>query len=111
MIVHIRDMTDCIIVFNLSSIVVQLDLTETFHLMNNLTDRNKNPLVRLLSSRNPNIVGQVLNSVSQQLNRMNNQTIEEAISSNYSIKYSQKSILLIIRWNSIDKYFNIIITK
>lgn len=83
LIVHIRDMADCNIAFNLSSIVVQLDLTETFNLMNNLTNRNKNPLVRLLSSRNPNIVGQVLSSVSQQLNQMNKQTIEEATSSNY----------------------------
>jgi hypothetical protein len=52
--------------------------------MNNLANPNGNSLVLLLSSGDQNIVGQVISSVSQQLNTMNNQTINQAVSNGIS---------------------------
>lgn len=83
LIVHIRDMADCITVSNLTSIHIQSDLTFIENLINHLDQANENPLIDLLSTGNPNTIGQVLNSVSQQLNTMNNQTIEQARSSKF----------------------------
>lgn len=83
MIVYIRDTADCVTVYNLSSMVIQSDLTETLNLMNNIADSSTNPLIMLLSSGNQNKVGQVISSVSQQLNTMNDQTTDEVISSKY----------------------------
>ena len=83
LIVHIRDTADCVTVYNLSSMIVQSDLTGTLNLMNNIADSSTNPLILLLSSGNQNMAGQVISSVSQQLNTMNNQTIDQVISSKY----------------------------
>jgi hypothetical protein len=44
-----------------------------------------NPIVQLLASGNQNIVGQVLTSISQQFNRMNDDMVDNAISSNASL--------------------------
>ena len=86
MIVHIQDTADCVTVYNLSSIFVRSDSNETLNLMNNITNSSANPLTQLLASRNQNIVGQVISSLSQQLNTMNNQTIDRVISSKYAIR-------------------------
>ena len=40
-----------------------------------------NPIVQLLAGGDQNTVGQVLTSLSQQFNQMNNQSIENAVSS------------------------------
>jgi hypothetical protein len=70
--------------YNLSSINVQSDLTNTIDLMNNLANPSSNSLVQLLSSGNQNTVGQVMSSLSQQFNTMNNQTINQAVSNGIS---------------------------
>ena len=85
LVVHIRDTADCVTVYNLSSIIVQSDSTAILNLMSNTLDSSANPLVQLLSSRNPDTVGQVISSISQQLNTMNNQAINQVISSRYGI--------------------------
>jgi len=41
---------------------------------------NNNPIVRLLASGNQNTVGQILTSLSQQFNQMNNQSLDKAVS-------------------------------
>jgi hypothetical protein len=45
------------------------------------TDRNNNPLVQLLSSGSQNTVGQVISSISQEFNKMNNENVDKAVSS------------------------------
>jgi hypothetical protein len=45
------------------------------------TDRNTNPLVQLLSSGSQNTIGQVINSISQEFNKMNEENIDKAVSS------------------------------
>jgi hypothetical protein len=45
------------------------------------TDRNNNPLVQLLSSEDQNTVGQVISSISQEFNKMNNENVDKAVSS------------------------------
>lgn len=93
LVVHIRDTADCITVYNLSSMIVQSDLTEMLNLMNNIADSSTNPLALLLSSGNQNIVGQAISSVSQQLNTMNDETIDEVTSSKCCMILSPQSSL------------------
>ena len=86
--VRIRDNFGCIVQVNLSTVTVRAE-TE---MINDLIDQiqtsqqnlNHHSLVRLLSSRSQNMVSQVLNSLSVELNRMTDDNLEEAISSNYS---------------------------
>jgi hypothetical protein len=47
-----------------------------------------NPVVQLLSSGNQNTVGQVISSVSQQFNKMNSESINNAVSSNVEFYHS-----------------------
>ena len=88
LIVDIRDTTDCVTVYNLSSVIVQANSIETLNLIDNSTNSSSSPLTQLLATRNQNTVGQVISSVSQQLNTMNNQTIDQVISSKFSIEIS-----------------------
>ena len=44
-----------------------------------------NPIIQLLASGNQNIVGQVLTSISQQFNQMNNDLVDKAVSSKSSL--------------------------
>ena len=81
LVVHIRDMADCLTVYNLSFVEIESDSTLIDNLISNFDKSNENPLTEYLSSGNQNIVGQILNSASQQINSINNQTIEQAISS------------------------------
>ena len=86
LVIFIRDRLDCATQWNLSSISVLPDSTD----LNNLIDRlssssngsTTNPSVRLLSAGNTNTVGQLINSLSQQLNQMNNENLNNALSSN-----------------------------
>jgi hypothetical protein len=83
--VDIRDELDCITEYNMSSVTVTPDSTGINDLMNNIQSSsnaiNSNPIVRLLASGNQNTVGQILTSLSQQFNQMNNQNLDQAISS------------------------------
>ncbi|CAF3897839.1 unnamed protein product [Rotaria sordida] len=80
LIVHIRDTLDCVREFNLMSINVELDPKRTGDLINQLQSKTTNPIIQLLSSGNQNIVGQVITSLSQQFNQMNNESVNKAVS-------------------------------
>ena len=82
LVVHIRDTADCVTVYNLTSIIVQSDsIFIDYFINNNLNQSTENPLTNLLSNANQNTIGQTLTSLSHQLNTMNNQSIEQALSS------------------------------
>ncbi|CAF1302442.1 unnamed protein product [Adineta ricciae] len=81
--VHIRDSLDCVTEYNLSSVTVLSDLTGINDLVNSIQSSSDNsansPLLQLLASGNPNTVGQILSSVSQQFNKINNESVNKAV--------------------------------
>lgn len=98
MIIHIRDALDCVQEVNIPLMMVSLDSQELNNFMNTFqtssTSLTKNPLVRLLYSGNQNVIGQVLTSLSQEFNQMNNENINTAISSKFSwISFSNSNSL------------------
>jgi hypothetical protein len=84
--IFIRDTLNSIVEFNMSSISVVLDSAVMTNLINNLQSSSNtitnNPIVQLLAGGNQNTVGQVIISLSQQSNQINNQNIENATSGN-----------------------------
>ena len=88
-VIYIRDLLDCIIEVNMSSIYVIVNSDEINNLISSLEDSssqiNNNQFVRLLSSRNQNVVGQILTSLSQEFNNINTENIDNAISSKSNI--------------------------
>ena len=78
LIVFIRDRRDCLTQWNSTSVSVLPDPTDLNNLINNLAGSS----VRLLSAGNTNTVDQVINSLSQQLNQMNTENLDNAVSSN-----------------------------
>ncbi|CAF4112645.1 unnamed protein product, partial [Adineta steineri] len=87
--IYVRDLLDCVTQVNMSSINVVQNSTEINSLIVNLQSFENgitnNEIVQLLSSGNQNIVGQVITSLSQQLNQMNSQSIDKAISNGISV--------------------------
>ncbi|CAF4198666.1 unnamed protein product, partial [Adineta steineri] len=81
--VHIRNQFDCVTEFNLSSVTVMPDLVGLTDFMNNIQNLSseliRNPITQLLGSQNQNVVGQLIISLSQQLNKMNNENIDTTI--------------------------------
>ncbi|CAF5043887.1 unnamed protein product, partial [Rotaria sp. Silwood1] len=79
MIVQIRDSYDCIAEWNISSIVVIMDMKPLISLIKGLhgssEEINNNPLIRLLASGNQNTMGQIITLISQEFNKMNIQNI------------------------------------
>ena len=69
----------------MSSIHVRPDSLGIADLMSSLQSSSNgltnNPIVQLLAGGDQNTVGQVLTSISQQFNQMNNRSIENAVSS------------------------------
>lgn len=84
-IIYIRDLLDCIAYVNMTSITVKVDTQQINNLLNTLQNSsvqiNNNQFIQLLSSGNQNLVGQLTTSLSQQFNNMNNENIDNAISS------------------------------
>ncbi|CAF3969202.1 unnamed protein product, partial [Adineta steineri] len=84
LIVYIRDTLHCIAQFNLSSVNVIPDLVGITNLVNNIQNLSSgittNPIVQLLAAENQNVVAQLIISLSQELNKMNNDNIDKAIS-------------------------------
>ena len=82
---HIRDTLDCVTEFNLSSVVVVPDIGEINSLVDTLQNSSipitNNPLVRILASCNQNTISQVMSSLSQEFNKINSQTIGNAVAS------------------------------
>ena len=84
--VQIRDSLDCVTVWNLSAISVTTDSAGISDLLAALQmpttgALSNNPLVQLLSSGNQNTVGQIVGSLSQEFNKMNAQSLQNAVSS------------------------------
>jgi hypothetical protein len=103
LIVNIRDQLDCITEYNMSSVVVLPDSEGIDDLINSLPNQlTNNRIVQLLASGNQNTVGQVLISLSQQLNKMNLENLDEAVSSRVSIFISirEKNLFSFNRWNT-----------
>jgi hypothetical protein len=77
---------ECVTELNLSSVVVISDLGQMNNLIDSLQNSNNaitnNPLVQMLASGNQNTVGQVISSLSQEFNKINSQTIANAVTSN-----------------------------
>ncbi|CAF4055669.1 unnamed protein product, partial [Adineta steineri] len=84
-VISIRDLLDCVVEVNMSSVDVIVDSVGINDLMTSLqTSPNalpNNPIVQLLSSGNQNTVGQILTAISQQFNQLNSENIDQAISS------------------------------
>ena len=80
---RIRDRLGVIAEFNMSSVIVLPDTEAISNLMDTFqsSSTNNNPLVELLVGGNVNTVGQVISSVSQILNEINNQNVNRAKSS------------------------------
>ncbi|CAF4346396.1 unnamed protein product, partial [Adineta steineri] len=87
--IYISDTFDCITEFNISSIIVTTDSSDITDLINALQSPTtglliNNPIIQLLSTGNQNTVGQILSSLSQQLNEINADALENAISNGIS---------------------------
>ena len=82
-IVQIRDTLDCTTEWILPSVTVTPDTAEMARLIADLQHSasaiNANPLDQLLASGNQNTIGQVITSLSQTLNQMNVQSLENAV--------------------------------
>ncbi|CAF4361336.1 unnamed protein product, partial [Adineta steineri] len=81
--VHIRNQFDCVTEFNLPSVTVMPDLVGLTDFINNIQNLSseliRNPITQLLGSQNQNVVGQLIISLSQQLNKMNSENIDTTI--------------------------------
>lgn len=91
LLVRIRDQLGAIAEFNTRSVVVLPDTEAISNLLDTVqsTSTNNNPLVELLVAGNGNTVGQVIGSVSQVLNEINNQNLDKAVSSKRSLCKNQ----------------------
>jgi hypothetical protein len=86
LIIFIRDTLECIAQANISSISVVPDTAGIASLIKNFQTSSSeiiaNPIIQLLASENQNTVAQIITSLSQQFNKMNSESIENAVSSN-----------------------------
>ena len=111
LIVYIRDSLGSITEHNLTSVVVFADPSVVTDLINDLQyspDQLQNhPSIRSLLTQNQNRVGQVITSLSQQLNQLNNEQIDLAASSSCIFKRDLSRITFRVpRWCSHDKYLH-----
>ncbi len=85
--VQISDILDCITEYNMTSVIVTSDLLGINDLINTFENSpdslTTNPFIQLLASGNQNTVGQVLTSISQQFNKINSESLQNAVSSKY----------------------------
>ncbi|CAF4313348.1 unnamed protein product, partial [Adineta steineri] len=85
LVVYVRDLAGSVTQVNVSSVSVIADLATINGLIdiiiNSSSTITNNAIVRLLSSGNQNVVGQIMASLSQEFNQMNNDNLDKAISS------------------------------
>jgi hypothetical protein len=82
LVISISDRLDCVTEFNILSVHVRPDTTAIDNLLQSGTSSlANNPIVQLLSSGNQATIGQVIIGVSQQVNNLNSDNIEQATSS------------------------------
>ena len=75
LVIQIRDRLDCVTRVNMTLVTVVQDTTP-------ITVLGNSSLLQLLSSGNQNSIGQVISSISQELNRMNTDSVQDAATSN-----------------------------
>ncbi|CAF4139161.1 unnamed protein product, partial [Adineta steineri] len=84
LVVYVRDLVGSVTQVNISSVNVIADLAIINDLIDKITNLSStitnNPIVRLLSSGNQNVVGQMITSLSQEFNQMNSENLDKAIS-------------------------------
>ncbi|CAF0948798.1 unnamed protein product [Adineta steineri] len=84
LVVYVRDLAGSVTQVNISSVNVITDFATINDLIDKLTNSSStitnNPIVRLLSSGNQNVVGQMIISLSQEFNQMNSENLDNAIS-------------------------------
>ncbi|CAF0947824.1 unnamed protein product [Adineta steineri] len=84
LVVHVRDLVGSVTQVNITSVNIIADLATINDLINKIINSSNtitnNPIVRLLSSGNQNVVGQMIISLSQELNQMNSENLDNAIS-------------------------------
>ncbi|CAF1309622.1 unnamed protein product [Rotaria magnacalcarata] len=82
-VVRIRDTLHCITEYNLSSVIVVADSELIDSLVDNLqtstTGLTNHPLVQVLNSGNQNAISQVINSLSQEFNKINLESIQTIV--------------------------------
>ena len=106
--IRIRDRLECITEFDLTSVYVQPDSDGMNDLMNNLqsSSTTTNPIVRLLAGGNQNTVGQLISSISQQLNQKNNENLYNTISSKEKIELNLIVKRIGSRWYTSCEYLH-----
>ncbi|CAF4003433.1 unnamed protein product [Adineta steineri] len=84
LVVYVRDLVGSVTQVNISSVNVITDLAIINDLIDKITNLSStitnNPIVRLLSSGNQNVVGQMITSLSQEFNQVNSENLDKAIS-------------------------------
>ena len=98
-IVYIRNKLGCVTEFNISSVVVISDCDRIMNLVKILqtpnNQINKHPLARILANGNQNNVDQIIISLSQRFNQINQQTIHDALASKIMINNPSPHIIYI----------------
>ena len=114
-VIHIQDVLHCVREVNMSSLIVSVDSEGINHLMNSFqnspAEMNQNPYIQLLSSENQNVVGQVVSSLSQEINQMNDHNVDTALSSKFFLLNSNRFRIINSRWNTSCRYFHSFIRK
>jgi hypothetical protein len=85
LIIHIRDQLDCINETNLSSVNVVSDTTQVLDLIKNLqnssVEMTNNSIAQLLAGGDQNTFGQIIATISQDIDTINNQSFDKVVSS------------------------------
>ena len=92
LLISIRDTRDCVTEWNVTSlVVVRPDSTALDDLLSQVhspsTGLTNNPLIQLLAYGNQNTVGQVIGSLSQQLNLIGTGNLADAVSGHLLISF------------------------
>jgi len=85
--IHIRDKVNSIREYNISSIYVDDDLTEIENLKDSKTILTNNSFVNGLLTGNQNDIGQIIISISKKLEKINNDNLNNIISSKMEIYF------------------------
>ena len=118
LLVTVRDTLDCVTSVNLSTVTVTVDVASISQLVDQISSSpsalTSNPLVRLLSSGNQNTVAQLITSLSQHFNHIDEQNVADALSSIFGTLLSpcSKRVLPpLSRWSALRQHLSIIAGK
>ncbi|CAF4158129.1 unnamed protein product, partial [Adineta steineri] len=97
LVVYVRDLAGSVTQVNITSVNIMADTAIMNDLIDKITNSSStitnNPIVRLLSSGNQNVVGQMIISLSQEFNQMNSENLHKAISNGISAVNISVSLL------------------